>query len=266
MAKSPAALLIDENGNYVGVVLDGSVYRLQQAGKVQRASDGAYINPATQETLATRASEATLLQADGRLTTIDAVLDSIKDTDGIKKITDQLPAGSNEIGAVKQGTKAAQADAWPQVLVDDSGNAVTVTQDGVVYRLEITGKVSVVGALPPPSTTAVDIFADTPLTVGSHDTTWTIPSGETFRLQNITVGNEDPTKGAVTEIIFDDGTEHVVERVYTTGQSISISFPDETTARDGTTMTGNGTNTIIVRRAKYSGTNIAIDAVVRGYY
>jgi len=152
------------------------------------------------------------------------------------------------------------------VLVDSSGNEVTITQDGVVYRLEITGKVSVVGALPPPSTTAVDIFADTPLTVGSHDTTWTIPSGETFRLQNITVGNEDPTKGAVTEIIFDDGTEHVVERVYTTGQSISISFPDETTARDGTTMTGNGTNTIIVRRAKYSGTNIAIDAVVRGYY
>ena len=63
--------------------------------------------------LSTRATEATLLAADGRLTTIDAVLDSIKDAEGIKKITDQLPAGTNEIGAVAQGTRAAAASGWP---------------------------------------------------------------------------------------------------------------------------------------------------------
>ena len=46
------------------------------------------------------ATETTLSAADTKLGTIDAVLDSIKDTDGIKKITDQLPAGTNNIGDV----------------------------------------------------------------------------------------------------------------------------------------------------------------------
>lgn len=127
MAKSPAALLIDASGNQVGVLLDGAVYRLQGAIKVARASDGAFVNPSTEETLAT---------ADGRLATIDSVLDSIKDTDGIKKITDQLPAGTNEIGAVAQGTKAAGANGWPQVLYDSTGNPVGVLQDGSFYRLQ----------------------------------------------------------------------------------------------------------------------------------
>lgn len=72
--------------------------------------------------LSTRATEATLVTADGRLTTIDAVLDSIKDTDGIKKITDPLPAGTNELGKVAQGTKGAAANGWPVVLYDASGN------------------------------------------------------------------------------------------------------------------------------------------------
>lgn len=92
--------------------------------------------------LSTRATESTLLAADGRLTTIDAVLDSIKDTDGIKKITDQLPAGTNEIGKVAQGTKAVGSGAWPQVLYDASGNAVGVVLDGAVYRLQSDSKVA----------------------------------------------------------------------------------------------------------------------------
>jgi hypothetical protein len=51
------------------------------------------------------------------------------------------------------------------------------------------------------------------------------------------------------------------------GRTISVGYNDVSESRDGTTMTGNagGTNTIIVRRAKYAGTNIAIDAVVTGY-
>jgi hypothetical protein len=92
--------------------------------------------------LSTRATEATLLSADGRLTTIDAVLDSIKDTDGIKKITDQLPAGTNEIGKVAQGTKAAGSGAWPQVIYDATGNAVGVVLDGAVYRLQADSKIA----------------------------------------------------------------------------------------------------------------------------
>lgn len=215
--------------------------------------------------LSTRATEATLSAADTKLGTIDSVLDSIKDTDGVKKITDPLPAGTNEIGEVAQGTKAANADAWPIVQVDSSGNPATITLDAGVYRQEVVGKVTVVGAQPPPSTTPTQINADTPLTVGSHDTSFTIPNGETFFLQQMVAGNEDPTKGASVEVIFDDGAEHLIARVYTAGETVSIGFSDISEARDGTSLDGNGSNTIIVRRAKFSGTNIAIDAVVTGY-
>lgn len=92
--------------------------------------------------LSTRATEATLLAADGRLTTIDAVLDSIKDAEGIKKITDQLPAGTNEIGAVAQGTRAAAASGWPLYIVDDAGNKVGVILDGAIYRLQADAKIA----------------------------------------------------------------------------------------------------------------------------
>lgn len=78
MAKSPAAILYDADGNPVSIVLDGATYRLQMSAKVARASDGAFVNPATQETLA-----------------------AIKDTDGVKKITDALPIGDNRIGKIK---------------------------------------------------------------------------------------------------------------------------------------------------------------------
>lgn len=217
-----------------------------------RATESTLATRATEATLATRATETTLAAADTKLGTIDAVLDSIKDTDGVKKITDALPVGDNLIGRVK---------------LSDGTEVADITPDAGVNRLEILGKVSVVGALPPPSTTPVDIFADTPLTVGTDDTTFTVPDGETFHLQAVTAGNEDPTKGAVIEVIFDDGSEHIIERLYTNGETIQISFPDVETARDGTALLGDsgGTSDIIVRRTKYTGTNIAIDAIVTGY-
>ena len=119
-------------------------------GDVDVVSSALPAGAATETTLLTRATEATLLVADGRLTTIDATLDSIKDTDGIKKITDQLPAGTNEIGLVAQGTKAAAADGWPTVLYDASGNPVSVFLDGAVYRIRseglIVGKTKGTGA------------------------------------------------------------------------------------------------------------------------
>lgn len=65
--------------------------------------------------LSTRATEATLLAADGRLTTIDAVLDSIKDVDGIKKITDPVVIGTGDvgIGRVKVWDGTEVADVYP---------------------------------------------------------------------------------------------------------------------------------------------------------
>ena len=159
MTRNPASILYDAAGHPVAVVDDGGVYRLEASSKIARASDGAYVNPATEEkleaaralletidgdtsnldvALSTRATEATALDSDGRLTTIDSVLDAIKDTDGVKKITDQLPAGTNEIGKVAQGTKATGADGWPTVLYDAFGKAMAV-ENGVAIPANTRG-------------------------------------------------------------------------------------------------------------------------------
>jgi len=212
-------------------------------------------------------TQTTLAAVLTKLAEIDTAIDAINLTTGIKKITDELPTGTKEIGSVKQGTKTADNEnAWPFIQVDEHGNYATITHDQGVNRQEIAGKVTIVGALPPPSTTLVEIFADTPLTVSTNDTTYVIPTGETFYLQQIVVGNEDPTKGAVIEVLFDDGTEHLIARIYTSGQTLLVGYSDIQTARDGTALLGAvGTSNIIVRRTKYSGTDIAIDAEVRGY-
>ena len=249
------------NQTAIGVILSAIETKVAtETTLATRASEATLATRASEATLATRATEATLATRAS-----EATLASIKDTDGIKKITDELPAGTQEIGKVAQGVKGLGSNGWPVVLYDAAGVAVTITDDAGVNRLEISGKVQTVGAIPPPATTAVVISADTPLTVGSADTAYLIPTGETFHLQQITCGNEDPTKGAVTTVIFDDGAEHVIERVYTAGFTVQAGFADVVVARDGTPLLGNGTNTIIVRRDKYSGTNIAIDAEVRGY-
>ena len=106
MAKSPAALLIDSAGNFVGIIDIGGTKYLQ--AEVKRLVDALPagtnilgkigVDPAETGGLAL---ETTLQTADGRLATIDAVLDLIKDTDGIKKITDALPVVDNRIGRIK---------------------------------------------------------------------------------------------------------------------------------------------------------------------
>jgi hypothetical protein len=238
------------------------------------------------------ATQTTLALADGRLTTIDAVLDSIKDIDGIKKITDELPAGTNVLGRtrVRSSTKGTSTEAdvtsravdaniealhvdathstQPVKLASADGTKIaTLTDDAGVIRQEVTGKVSVIGAVPPPSTTGAIIYANSPLSVGRHTTTFSIPDGETFHLQEVTAGNENPTKGAVVEVLYDNGSEHLVARVYTNGETISIGYPDLVAAQDGTALLGAaGTSNILVRRQKFSGSNIAIDATVTGYY
>jgi hypothetical protein len=153
-------------------------------------------------------------------------------------------------------------------LYDDQGNALSVTLDGSVRRLEILGKVQVIGAVAPPATTSVAIVGDNPLSVASSDTAYVIPNGNTFRLQSLLAGNEDPTKGARVEVIFDNGgTLRTITRVYTAGSTVLYSYADVASSRDGTALVGNGagTNRIILRRAKLAGSNIEIDTVVRGY-
>jgi hypothetical protein len=151
------------------------------------------------------------------------------------------------------------------ILFDKDGNAFSSQLDAGVRRLEIAGKVSITGATPPPATSSAIIFADTPLTVGLDDTVFLIPDTETFHLQEVVLGNEDPTKGAKVTVLFDDGAEHVITRVFSNGFTLVIGFPDVVAARDGTPLLGDGVASIIVRREKYTGSDIAIDAVVRGY-
>ena len=118
MADGIARILVDAAGDYIKVITDGADKLLGMAAKLRNVS-GTIVNPSTEDTLA-----------------------SIKNTDGIKKITDQLPAGTNEIGKVAQGTKAAGSAAWPTVLYDASGNAVGIVLDGSVYRIQADAKIA----------------------------------------------------------------------------------------------------------------------------
>jgi hypothetical protein len=325
MGLSPVALLVDEVGNKVGIVLDGAIYRLQGQSKIARASDGAHINPATEETLSTadgrlttidsvldsikdtdgikkitdplpagtnnigdvdvvssalpqgaateatlatratasaqtdgtqktqvvdstgdgleidgsgraaiqdqpnmdvalstRATEATLLAADGRLTTIDSVLDSIKDTDGIKKITDQLPAGTNEIGKVAQGTKAAAADAWPQYVVDSSGNIVGVVLDGSIYRLQTDAKIAKGSS----SLVHLDVI-DTSSGKGRLQATLLTPTGDPVSFPSVSesIKNEFVMNGSSSDLLVDGSTTPVVFE-YTADASHDIALQE----------------------------------------
>lgn len=296
------AVLYDASGNPVSVITDAGTYRLAALAKIQNASGG-QINPATEETLgtratestlgtraseatlATRATETTLQSVDGKVATettlasrateatlqtratestlatraTEVTLASIKNTDGVKKINDSLPAGENIIGRFR--------------LVDGDGtNVVDVETDAAdgKQRLAIVGKVSVSAPATPPSATPVTIAGDTPLSISTtQNTEYVIPDGETFTLSVVEAGAAgDPTeKGSKIEVIYDeDGTEKIIERIYITGQTVAV-YPDTSEARDGTSLVGNaaGTYKIILRRIRLSGTSQEVDAVVRGY-
>lgn len=63
------------------------------------------------------------------LATIDSVLDSIKDTDGVKKITEALPAGENIVGRVRVVGDAFNTTDNVQI-VQPNGAAVVNIEDG----------------------------------------------------------------------------------------------------------------------------------------
>lgn len=101
--ESPAAILYDADGHAISIVSDSGVYRLSGVSKILNAS-GSQISPATQETLA-----------------------AIKDTDGIKKIVDALPAGTNELGKIRSliydatnGPAAVKPASTPPVAADQA--------------------------------------------------------------------------------------------------------------------------------------------------
>lgn len=295
MSDSPASILYDENGNPVSVVLDNTVYKLETLTKLQAgaaiigqvgidpaqrgglAEEGtlaaleskdfatqttlAALNAkdfATETTLATRATEATLSDADTKLGTIDGVLDSIKDVDGIKKITDQLPAGTNEIGEVAQGTKAADADAWPFKITNESGGAVAAVTEA--------GRLAVTTASPVPAgATGVRETYQGGVN-GSTDNTFTIPSGETLTLTRFVCGGEAYAKnnrsvGTRVELFWDPNGNGsgmtLLAFGYNNGGTYQQSLFEQ--------FTGDGTAAIRVRRESFEST-VQITGSWEGYY
>lgn len=147
---------------------------------------------------------------------------------------------------------------------------------------EESGRLLVASSPPvPPAGTTEFVLAvnESELTVGSggdvsspHDTdSSTIGSGVDLTLQLIEVGTEgDPNEsGSMVEIFWVEGagaTEHIVERALVDGATIAVPLPEITKARDGTVMTGNGTNTFLrVRRTRLSNAAKIIDFAIRGY-
>lgn len=270
MSITPVAVIVDEDGHPVDVILDGSVYRLSGITKVL-GSGGSQIDPATEGTLAA----------------IDAVLDAIKDTAGIKKITDALPAGTNEIGRVRSflyddanGVAMAVAQG---VAIPENTRALLIagrSYDGKSYIADVSdkGRVSVTThlATAPPGTSPFVLDASSPLNVGpvpSYQETLgaIVANGYDLHIQFVAAGAEgDPSeKGSKVEVYWREGvgpTDHLVERIYVRGSTVSLSIPDSNLARDGTAMTGNGSNTrLVVRRIRLATSEQEIDGVVRGY-
>jgi hypothetical protein len=158
-------------------------------------------------------------------------------------------------------------------LVDTAGNPVTVAYDSDrgVYLLSISGQVVVAPPAIPSGATPVTVENNDPLNLtggaSPDDETYTITNGTTFYVTQFIAGGEsNPTAaGSVVEIYFDDGTEHLVSRIYINGNTASLSFNCLCEARDGTTLTGNGTNTMIVRRRRLSNAASEVEGVLYGY-
>ena len=199
-----------------------------------------------------------------------------------------LPAGTNRLGSmslVDPNDQALPRNNHSTVPSNMHGIPIMGTDlDGYVhipsctednsdgkFRLSIEGKVSVSAPSAPPSASPITIDASSPLDVTSISTTnYTIPNGVTFTVTQVIYGSEgDPNeKGNKAEIYYVDASSntHLIDRVYFTGFSGQI-FPDTKTARDGTTMVGNGTTTQIrIIRERLGGAALEIDVVVRGYY
>ena len=235
---------------------------------------------ATEATVATLATQATAAAVQG-------VLEAIRDTAGIKKITDALPTGDNTIGRTKltDGNNVLSANLAGDSTTSKVGVGIqgrTITNLFRWLLVDDAGKLSVSASPPtaPPGTTEF-VFAVSPsqLTVGSggqvssphNSDSSVIASGKTLRIQLISAGTEgDPAEsGSKVEVYWVEGaggTEHLIERLYSDGASETLVLPETRKARDGTQLDGNGTNTFIrVRRTRLSSSAKEIDFVVRGY-
>jgi hypothetical protein len=290
MSESLARVLWDHiNGAAAKFIVDGADSLLGVAAKLRNAA-GTIVNPATEDTLAL-----------------------IKNTDGVKKITDALPVGDNIIGRVKlsDGTDLLAISTGGQahfVLYDDVNNVAMAVAEGVpipantrsllasgvdqtgdsrlvqlvedaqepgLYRVLMSGKVSISAPPVPTGGTPQTIVADSPLAISQAQSPflneWEIPNGKKLVIQQIICGCQgDPSAdGSKVEVFYWDGTtEHLIDRIYVTGQTQFGNYPDTDSARDDTVLNGlptTGHGTIRFYRSRLSNSAQEIDGVLRGY-
>jgi len=170
------------------------------------------------------------------------------------------------VGAAADGTSLAGN---PVLIAGSDGTNVRTLQVDNNKNL----RVAATRPIPPVGSTAVVIAqAEANLSISGSspvNTEYIIPTAQTFYLQTLSGGAAgDPSEsGSRIDVIYYDGaTEHVVTRLYVSGQTTTVVFPDSSQARDGTAMTGNGsTKKIILRRIRLSQASQEVDGEVRGY-
>lgn len=141
MGLSPVAILHDLAGNALKSIQEGSDYFLGAIAKLRNAA-GTIINPATEDTLTNIKNKTDNIPTDpakesGKLTSLETILTAIRDTAGVKKITDPLPAGTNNIGDVDVLSSALPTGAATEAtLLAADGRLTTI--DSVLDSIKDT--------------------------------------------------------------------------------------------------------------------------------
>lgn len=132
-------------------------------------------------------------------------------------------------------------------------------------------------AIPPPDTTEFVLSQDdADLEIRGNDSpddteSAVVEDGVNLYLQTFLAGAAgDPSeKGSRVDVLWREGagpTDHVVERLYVSGQTTTLQLSDVNKARDGTVLTGDGATTkLVIRRYRLSSSKQEVDVSVRGY-
>jgi hypothetical protein len=205
----------------------------------------------------------------------DAAANAIKtvqdSSDWLLGIAARVHDGTNFLRLKKE------ADSW---TTEHGLPVIARDKQNLVRRLfaEADGTLIVAAKPPsaPPGTTAFVLAADTPLIVGPvpnfrETVSPVIGNGLELYLQTVSAGAAgDPSEnGSKVEVYWREGatpTDHLITRIYLSGQTVNEVLPNVHHSRDGTALTGNGSNTsLVIRRERLSVSAQEIDAEVRGY-
>jgi hypothetical protein len=212
------------------------------------------------------------------------VLSHARDVGGIARSI--LAENDGKLSQIAYGRDGGAVDRVLLTEIDGKlASAIYGRDAGGVDRMaqsQTDGKLVVATTLPesPPGTTPFTFAVnEAELEVGAggdvtspHESLGAIvPSGDTVTIQFFTAGSAgDPSEaGSVIELYWREGggpTDHLIERLFVGGQTVTVQLPSANQSRDGTALVGNGTNTrLMVRRKRESTAAQPLDFVVRGY-